>query len=176
MKCSDNVLESFRPIELFQFQLKTTGFDLAQVQYVVNQVQQMPPISKNVVDESQLLISERTLQPFAKQLRETNDRMQGCSKLVTHARQEFALELVCCFHLTVSKLQLPICRGQFSGIPGLESADLFFCLYPVGDISDNRSDPKSLLGFKRAETDLNGESCSVLALALQQQTAPHRTR
>ena len=71
----------------------------------------MPPISKNVVDESQLLISERSLETFAKQLSKTDDRMQGCSKLVTHARKEFAFELVCCLHLLIPKLQLPIGRG-----------------------------------------------------------------
>src|SRR6476646_2710687 len=128
----------------------------------------MAPISKNVVDESQLFISERPLEPLAKQLGKPDDRMQRCSKLVAHAGKEFALELVRCFHLAVPKLQLAIGGGQFSRVLRLQRLDLFFRLYAVRDIPDNCSDPKSLLRFERTETYFHRKACTVLALALQQ--------
>ena len=61
----------------------------------------MPAVSKDMVSEFQLLVGERSLEPFAKQLGKPDDRMQGCSKLMGHARKEFALELVRRFHFPV---------------------------------------------------------------------------
>ena len=69
-----------------QFQLHPAGFDLRQVEDVVDQRQQMATRLENVVDVAELLLVQLSEHLLVQDVGESDDGVQGSSKLVRHVR------------------------------------------------------------------------------------------
>src|SRR5207249_11302678 len=72
-------------------QLHPAGFDLSQVEDVVDEVEQVLSRAEDVVDVLELLLIELAEHLLSEDLREADHRVQGCAQLVRHARQELGL-------------------------------------------------------------------------------------
>ena len=125
----------FPRVEAFGIQLHPASLDLADIENVVNQVQQMQRVLMNMVQEPLLFLVERPFQFLGEQFRETDNCVQRSAKFMAHAGQKFALEPVGAFHFLVAKFEL-LARG----------VDFFFGDFSLRDIADDgryRCNPSS---------------------------------
>src|SRR6266446_7211336 len=101
------VLDGLRQIELAEFQLQPPGFDLRQIEDVVDEGEQMPSRVQDVLQVFGLLLVQLAEHPLGQDFREANDRVQRCPQLVGHVREERRLVLARDLKLPALLLQLP---------------------------------------------------------------------
>ena len=140
------------------------------------EIEQVKRIPFNMIDKTFLLRVQWSFQLFGKQLRKSDDRMQRRSQLMTHVRQELALQPVGSFDLRVPRLQIRdwrrrVCALYFSCISRIRSSAVFLSL-TSRTMADARN-PSVL--FHRAQTDLNRKPGAVLAPSVQIEITAHRT-
>ncbi len=78
-------------LELREGELHPAGFDLREVEDVVDDLQQQPPRSQDVLHVAVLLLVQGPEGLVLEHFREPDDRVQRRAKLVTHLRQELRL-------------------------------------------------------------------------------------
>src|SRR5256714_1236761 len=87
----DAVLERLDERERVDVELHPAGLDLGQIEDVVDQAEEMAARAEHVVEILGLLWVERPEHLLEEHLGEPNDRVERCSQLVRHRREELAL-------------------------------------------------------------------------------------
>src|SRR6185312_14827706 len=75
--------------EDFAAQFNFAGFDLAEIQDVINQLQQMLRVAMDMINKSALLVIQWSLDLFCQELREADNRMQRRAQFMAHAGEKF---------------------------------------------------------------------------------------
>lgn len=132
---AQHFLNTMAEVECLALQFQPAGLDLADVQNLIDQFQEMSSIVKNVADEPVLLFIERAFQLFREQLRETDNRVQRRTQFMAHAGKELILEAVRLFDLEIAGLQLLILGRQLSGILLAQHADPVLDQLPFRDVT-----------------------------------------
>src|SRR5690348_8182302 len=114
----------------------------------------MTRIVLNVGHKPLLIGIQRTFELLSKQIAESDDGVQRSPQLMAHAGEEFALETVRSLQLTILFFQ-PLVRGCELGrkllVHGVNSR---LGLPAIGNIPDDRHNPRTIRRANRAETDL----------------------
>src|SRR5579862_10006428 len=97
-----------RRAEHLGMQFQPPRFNLAEVEDVVNQLQQMPRVLLDMHNEPLLGGIERAFQFFRQQVRKSNDRVERRPKLMAHAGEKLALEPVRALDFAVADFKLPV--------------------------------------------------------------------
>ena len=97
----DSAAQDFWEGDLRDLQLHPTGFDLGQVEEVVDQRKQMLACFENVFDVGQLAFVQLAEHLLVQHLGEPDDRVQRRAQLVRHVREELRLVLA-------RRLELPV--------------------------------------------------------------------
>src|SRR5262249_42656429 len=79
--------DDFRHVQRLAVQLQPPGFDLGQVQDVVDQLQQVPAAGEDVVDVALLARVQLAEGPVRQYFRKTDDRVERRPQLVAHVGQ-----------------------------------------------------------------------------------------
>ena len=87
------------------------GLDLAQVEHVVEQVEQVPPRTEDVAQVVLLPLVELAEHPLEQHLGEADDRVERCAQFVRHAREELGLVPTRLGQLGALHLELPVDTG-----------------------------------------------------------------
>src|SRR4051812_15215354 len=106
-----DLLDDTQSIERLQVEIQLSCFDLAEVENVVNQVQQVKRVSVNVINKPSLLVIQGPFQLFTEQFRESDDSVQRTPEFVTDTGKEFAFEAIGFFSFTATDFQLLVCSG-----------------------------------------------------------------
>jgi hypothetical protein len=129
-----------------------------------------------MTDEALLIGIQRTFQFLAKQIGETNDRVQGSPKLVAHAGKKFALQPVGTLHFTVPDLKLLIGRAQFRRELPVHRVDLLFRLFSTRDVAHNGDDARTLRRANGAQANFDRKLTAVFTLGEELKAYAHGTR
>ena len=128
----DGVLDHALGRDRLELQLEPAGFDLRQIEDVVDQREQVPAARQHVLDEFGVLRRECLPAFFEEQLGKADDRVQWCAQLVRHVGKELRLEPVSLLDLDVLRLQIDPLRLQFLG---LELQLLIASRQPFGELA-----------------------------------------
>ena len=122
-------------IERLALQFQPAGFDLADIENLIDQFKKMASILKNVAKEPLLLFIEWAFQLLGKQLRETDDSVQGCAQFVAHAGEKLIFEAIRLFYLEIAGLQLLILGRKFGSILLAQHLDAVFDQLPFCNVA-----------------------------------------
>ena len=89
-------------------ELHPAGLDLGQVEHVVDEGEQVAARGEDVVEVLLLLLVDVAEHPIPQHLREAEDRVERCSQLVRHVREELRLVLAGRFELRVQAAELVV--------------------------------------------------------------------
>src|SRR5262249_41655832 len=142
-------------------EIQPACLDLAQIQDVVDELQQMDRIPVDVTNEALLLFVQRTFQFFLKQLREADNRVEGRSQLMAHAGQKLALEPIGVLNLPITQFQNLVSGGKIVYVGLLECAEFLFGALAIGDVPNDRRNADSIAAPRRAEANLNRKSAAI---------------